>query len=61
MIMMFQYSHTEDADDDTYDTDDDAFNIHILEIQMMTVQYSHTEDANDDGSDDDSTPMLTSR
>ena len=55
MIMMFQYSHIEDADDDTYDTDDDAFSIHILEIQMMIVQYSHTEDANDVVSDDDVT------
>ena len=52
---MIQYSHTKDADDDTYDTDDDSFSIHILEIQMMIVQYSHTEDANDDGSDDDVT------
>ena len=52
---MFHYSHTEDADDDTYDTDDDSFSIHILEIQMMIVQYSHTKDANDDGSDDDVT------
>ena len=47
-MMMFQYSHTEDIDDD-------AFSIHILEIQMMIVQYSHTEDANDDGSDADVT------
>ena len=45
--MMFQYLHTEDADDD-------AFSIHILEIQMMIVQYSHTEDA-DDGLNDDVT------
>ena len=62
MIMMFQYSHIEDADDDTYDKDDDAFNIHILEIQMMIVQYSHigdtdddSSDVDDDGSDDDVT------
>ena len=54
-MMMFQYSHIEDADDDTYDADDDAFNIYILEIQMMIVKYSHIEDANDDGSDDDVT------
>ena len=46
-MMMFQYSHTEDADDD-------SFSIHILEIQMIMVQYSHTEDTNGDGSDDDS-------
>ena len=52
-MMMFQYSHTEDAVDNTYDADDDAFSIHILEIQMMIVQYSHTKDADDDGSDDD--------
>ena len=55
MIMMFQYCHTKDADDDTYDTDDDAFIIHILEIHMMIVQYSRTKDADDDGSDDDVT------
>ena len=29
--------------------DDDAFSIHILEIQMVIVQYSHTEDVYDDG------------
>ena len=52
---MFQYSHTEDVDDNTYDAYDDAFSIHILEIQMMIVQYSHTEDTYDDGSDDDVT------
>jgi len=40
-MMMFQYSHTEDIDD--------AFSIHILEIQMVIVQYSHTEDVDDDG------------
>ena len=61
MIMIFQYPHTEDADDDTYDKDDDAFSIHILEIQMMIVQYSHTKDVDDDGSDDDLALMLTSR
>ena len=32
---------------------DDAFTIHILEIQMVIVQYSHTEDVDDDGLDDD--------
>ena len=32
--------------------DDDAFNNHILEIQMVIVQYSHTEDGDDDGLDD---------
>ena len=54
-MIMFQYSHTKDADDGTYDADDaDSFSIHILYIQMMIVQYSHTEDADDDGSDDDS-------
>ena len=37
---MFQYSHTEDIDD--------AFSIHILEIQMVIVQYSHIEDVYDD-------------
>ena len=44
--MMFQYFYTEDIDDD-------AFSIHILEIQMMIAQYSSTEDVDDDGSDDD--------
>ena len=43
-MMMFHYSHTEDIDD--------AFSIHIMEIQMVIVQYSHTEDV-DDGFDDD--------
>ena len=43
--MMFKFSHTEDIDD--------AFSIHILEIQMVIVQYSHTEDVDDDGLDDD--------
>ena len=52
-MMMFQYSHTKDADDDTYDAYDDAFSIHILEIQMVIVQYSHTKDVDDDGLDDD--------
>ena len=28
--------------------DDDAFSIHIQEIQMVIVQYSHTEDVDDD-------------
>ena len=60
-MMMFQYSHTEDPDDDTYDTDNDAFSIQILELQMMIVQYSHTKDADDDGSDEDSALMLASR
>ena len=55
--MMFQYSHTEDADDDTYDANDDAFSIHILDTQMMLFQYSHTEDAYDDASDDDVTRL----
>ena len=27
---------------------DDAFSIHILEIQMVIVQYSHTKDVDDD-------------
>ena len=54
-MMMFQYSHIEDADDDTYDINDDSFSIHILEIQMMIVHHSHTEDANGNGSDDDVT------
>ena len=39
--MMFQYSHTEVIDD--------AFSIHMLEIQMVIVQYSHIEDVDDDG------------
>ena len=54
-MMMFQYLHVEDANDDTYDTDDDAFSIHILDIQMMIIMYSHTKDENDVGSDDDFT------
>ena len=32
---------------------DDAFSIHILEIQLVIVQYPHTEDVDDDGLDDD--------
>ena len=32
---------------------DDAFSIHILEIQMVIVQYPHTEDVDDDGLDDE--------
>ena len=43
---MFQYSHIEDIDDD-------AFSIHILEIQMVIDQYSDIEDVDDDGLDDD--------
>ena len=27
---------------------DDAFTIHILEIQMVIVQYPHTKDVDDD-------------
>ena len=38
--MMFQYSHTKDIDD--------AFSIHILEIQMVIVKYSHTKEVDDD-------------
>ena len=37
----------------TKDIDDDAFSIHILEIQMVIFQYFHTEDVDDDGLDDD--------
>ena len=37
----------------TEDIDDDAFSIHIPEIQMVIVQYSHTEDVDDDGLGDD--------
>ena len=40
-MTMIQYLYTKDIDDD-------AFSIHILEIQMMIVEYSHTEDADDD-------------
>ena len=29
--------------------DDDAFSIHILEIQMVIDQYSDTKDVDDDG------------
>ena len=32
---------------------DDAFSIHILEIQMVIDQYSDIEDVDDDGLDDD--------
>ena len=28
--------------------DDDAFSIHILDIQIVIVQYSHIEDVDDD-------------
>ena len=45
-MMVIQYFYIED-------TDDDAFGIHILEIQMMIVQYSHTKEVDDDDSDDD--------
>ena len=45
-MMMFQYSHTEDIDDDD-------FSIHILEIQIVIDQYSDTEDVDDDGLNDD--------
>ena len=37
----------------TEDIDDDAFSIHILEIQMVIDQYSDIEDVDDDGLDDD--------
>ena len=50
---MFQYSHTKDIDD--------AFSIHILEIQMVIVRYSHTEDVDDDGLDDDVLTKTLSR
>ena len=40
-MMMILYFYTEDIDDD-------AFSIHILEIQMVIVQYSHIEDVDDD-------------
>ena len=39
-MMMIPYFYTEDINDD-------AFSIHILEIQMVIVQYSHTEDVDD--------------
>ena len=42
-MMVIQYFYTEDIDDD-------AFSIHILEIQMVIVQYPHTEDVDDDDS-----------
>ena len=45
-MMMFPNFYTEDIDDD-------AFSIHILEIQMVIVQYYHTEDVDVDGLDDD--------
>ena len=45
-MMRIPYSHTEDINDD-------AFSIHILEIQMVIDQYSDTEDASDDGLNDD--------
>ena len=45
-MMMIPYFYTKDIDDD-------AFSIHVLEIQMMIVQYSHTEDVDVDGLDDD--------
>ena len=38
--MIFQYFYTEYIDDD-------AFSIHILEIQMVIDQYSDTEDVDD--------------
>ena len=44
--MVIPYFYTEDIDDD-------AFSIHILEIQMVIVQYPHTKDVDDDGLDDD--------
>ena len=44
--MIFQYLHT-------VDIDDDAFSIHILEIQMVIDLYSYIEDVDDDGLDDD--------
>ena len=40
-MMAIPYFYTEDIDDD-------AFSIHILEIQMAIVQYSHTEDVDDE-------------
>ena len=45
-MMMIPYFYTEDIDDD-------AFIIHIREIQMVIVQYSLTEDVDDDGLNDD--------
>ena len=44
-MMVIPYFYTEYIDDD-------AFSIHILEIQMVIDQYSDTEDV-DDGLDDD--------
>ena len=40
-MMVIPYFYTEYIDDD-------AFSIHILEIQMAIVLYSHTEDVDDD-------------
>ena len=45
-MMVIPYFYTEYRNDD-------AFNVHILEIQMEIVQYSHTEDVDDDGLDVD--------
>ena len=45
-MVIVQYSHTEDIDDD-------AFSIHILEKQMVIDLYSYIEDIDDDGLDDD--------
>ena len=45
-MMVIPYFYTEYIDDD-------AFSIHILEIQMVIDQYSDTEDVDDDGLDDD--------
>ena len=43
-MMVIPYFYTEYRDDD-------AFSIHILEIQMMTVPYSHTKDVYGSGDD----------
>ena len=40
-MMVIPYFYTEYIDDD-------AFSIHILEIQMVIDQYSDTEDVDDD-------------
>ena len=40
-MMVISYFYTEYRDDD-------AFSIHILEIQMVIVQYSRTKDVDDD-------------
>ena len=45
-MMVIPYFYTEYRDDD-------AFSIHILEIQMVLDQYSDTKDVDDDGLDDD--------